>query len=247
MATDGTTPADGAEVDWAAIQREYEAGQLSLRAIAKAHGLRSHSPIIKRAQENGWSRAKLSSRVKTRVQEKLIETDATEARPTTATNARGLDEDETIEAAAERGLQVVKSHRQDIARARDLVARMLGELDATTTGRDQIEAMIEAVCVKTDKDGQAQVDQKRLEAMMRAVSLPGRATVIRDLSQAMQRLVTLERQAFNLDSKDGDSSGPADAVPLPERLRYYQQREAIERGEAGDNVVSLAERIRSQS
>jgi ribose 1,5-bisphosphokinase PhnN len=42
-------------LDWKAIEREYRAGQLSVREIAKAHGI-SHTAIQKRPAREAWER-----------------------------------------------------------------------------------------------------------------------------------------------------------------------------------------------
>lgn len=53
-----------------------------------------------------------------------------------------------------------------------------------------------------DEDTKSDRDGKRKAAMLKAVSLPTRAGVMRDLSVALKNLIPLERQAFNLDEKD---------------------------------------------
>ena len=42
-------------IDWLAIERDYRAGELSLRALAEKHGC-SHSTIANFAGRHGWSR-----------------------------------------------------------------------------------------------------------------------------------------------------------------------------------------------
>lgn len=199
---------DRSKADWETIEREYRAGQLSIREIERQFGV-SDTAIKKRAKKHGWSRD-LAARVRQKAEEKL----AVEA----AGGSGNVDAQEIVEKAAERAAEVVREHRTDIKAARILVQRLLGELLAATSHPGEMEAMIE-----TDTAGGR--DQKRRNALMRAVSLPSRAGVIRDLSAALKNLIPLERQAFSLDDKE---KGPQDHAPLEERLKTYQREKLIE-------------------
>jgi transposase-like protein len=64
---------------------------------------------------------------------------------------------------------------------RALVSRMLDELDVVTSRRGELEDMI--VAATEDDD-----DDSRRTAMMRAVGLPGRATVLKTLALAYKTL-----------------------------------------------------------
>ena len=79
-------------LDWEVIEREYRAGQLSVREIAETHGV-SHPAILKRAKHDGWER-NLSDAVREKVTTRLV-TDGV-----TGKSAR-----ETVELAAERAVQ----------------------------------------------------------------------------------------------------------------------------------------------
>jgi len=171
--------------DWEAIEREYRAGQISVSEIGRQFGV-SHTAINKRAKKEGWTRD-LSKKVRQEVSARLVSAEVS------AANAR-----EAVDAAAARGVEVVRQHRSVIGRGRDLTLRLLDELDATTTHVGELEEMIEE---ETAGDQSSQ----RRNAMLKAVSLPSRATVIRDLSNAAKNWVALERQAFNLDEEpNGD-------------------------------------------
>ncbi|WP_267386526.1 hypothetical protein [Sphingomonas sp. GC_Shp_3] len=64
-------------------------------------------------------------------------------------------------------------------RGRQLVARMLDELDATTTHAGQLEEMIEAETTG-DRDG------NRRNGMLGAISLPSRAKTLKELVTALK-------------------------------------------------------------
>jgi hypothetical protein len=180
--------------DWEAIEREFRAGQQSARAIAAKHGI-TEGAIRKKAKAEGWQRT-LAGEVRKAVREKLVRADGTRE----GTQQQRASDAEVIESAAETGKQVVQSHRRDIRAGRDLVSRLFDELSATTSHIGTIEEEIEAA-TEDDKSG------KRRAAMMRAVSLPSRASAMQALSGSLKNLVTLERQAYNLDSTPDDADG----------------------------------------
>jgi transposase-like protein len=101
--------------DWELIGREYRAGQLSIREIARQHEL-SETAIRKRARKEGWARD-LTAQVRERVRTELVRNEVR------TPNARE-PEREIIDAAARRGVEVVQGHRRDIAALRVLAERL---------------------------------------------------------------------------------------------------------------------------
>lgn len=186
------------QFDWPAIEREYRAGQLPVLAIAKRYGL-TEAAIRKRAKRDGWARD-LSVPVQRTVQRKLIERDAAEVAQERAEAAPNI-----VESAAERGALVVIGHRQDIRRGREMVLRLLYELEAATLTKDELVQIIE-------EETAGEKNPQRRNTMLRLVGLPSRAGVIRDLSTAMQRLINLERHAYNLDGKANSPEDNAETV-----------------------------------
>jgi len=116
------------KADWEAIEREYRAGQLSIRAIASAYGL-AESAVRKRAQRDGWERA-LAEKVRESVKEKLVRTDGARFG---AHTQRATDK-EIVESAALRGLAVVTSHRKDLTQLHALKRIILTRLAAHLNG-----------------------------------------------------------------------------------------------------------------
>jgi len=184
------------ETDWEAVEREYRAGQLSVSEIGRQHGV-SHTAINKRAKKDGWSRD-LAARVRQEVSARLVSGEVS------AANAH-----EAVDVAAQRGVEVVRSHRRDIGRGRDVLARLIEELDMVTAHRAEIEDEIEAfITVESGESDAAKARaEKRRAAMHRAVSLSSRAGAMMSLSSAMKNVVVLERQAFSLDEDGGDDTG----------------------------------------
>ena len=140
------------EAEWDRIELEYLAGEVSVREIADRFDI-TEGAIRKRAKAQGWVRA--VRRRETAYQR----TPAVERAPRAPA--------EPVEAGviAERG--------------RQLVGRMLDELDATTTHAGELEEMIETETAD-DRDG------KRRDAMLGAISLSGRAKTLKELVTALK-------------------------------------------------------------
>ncbi|MCW2286232.1 hypothetical protein M2323_004029 [Rhodoblastus acidophilus] len=99
---------DRKSVDWEAIEREFRAGQLSIRAIASKFGV-TDTAIRKRAKAHDWTRA-LADKVRETVREKLVRSDGSQE----GSQEQRATDKEIIEAAALRGLEVITSHRRDL-------------------------------------------------------------------------------------------------------------------------------------
>jgi hypothetical protein len=178
--------------DWEAIEREYRAGQLSIREIARNHGT-TDGAIRKRAKKDGWERD-LSQQVREKVRAELVRGEV--RTPNAHANQR-----EAIDTAAARGVEVIRSHRKDISDGRSLVQLLLGQLKTAAENREEIE---EEILEETAGDD----SPKRRGFMLQAISLPKHATALKDLSTALKNLIPLERQAFNLDEPgQGDPGG----------------------------------------
>lgn len=102
--------------DWERIEAEYRAGQLSVSEIARQHKV-SHPLIFRRAKKEGWTR-NLAERIAQAVTAKAVTDGVT-----------GNSQRETIELAAERGVQVVREHRALIRRNRSIAEKLAIELE----------------------------------------------------------------------------------------------------------------------
>lgn len=180
-------------VDWEAVEREYRAGQLSVSEIGRQHDV-SHTAINKRAKKEAWVRD-LAARVRQEVSARLVSDEVSTA------NAH-----EAVDLAARRGVEVVRSHRRDIGRSRDVLGRLIEELDMVTAHRAELEEEIDAFVEIEGGESEAAKAraEKRRAAMHRAISLGSRAGSMLSLSSALKNVVVLERQAFSLDEDSGD-------------------------------------------
>lgn len=155
------------KADWEAIEREYRAGQLSVREIARQHDV-TEGAIRKKAKETGWSRP-LAGKVREAVSEKLLRADGTQE----GTQAQRADDDAIVDAAARRVVEVVTSHRRDLAQLHGLKRILAGRLAAHLHGEMP--------------DGPFMGDKE------------SPADVLEKLARTTARLIPLERQAFSLD------------------------------------------------
>ena len=182
-------------IDWNRIERLYRAGMLTVVEIAKECSV-PESNIRYHAKKMGWKRD-LTDEVRRTTRTKLVENlakvfDGGEA---VTDKLKQISDDEIIEQAAKTQVQVVREHQKTLGQGHNLTMRMLCELDATTSYRGEIEELIKST-----------VAPLRQKALLNAVSLSQRATVMRDLATAARLWVTLERQAFNIvDDREKDS------------------------------------------
>ncbi len=143
--------------EWARIKREYLEGEYSIREIADRNEI-SEAAIRKRAKAEGWQKP-----VRTRepVRTLLPVPRAAPAQP--------------IQPPAPRANVAIAEH------ARQLVGRMLDELDAVTSYQGELEGVIEEATAEDDGDA-------RRDAMMKAVSLPARSQIAKNLASALKTI-----------------------------------------------------------
>lgn len=187
-------------VDWIAVEDDYRTGQLSNVMLANKHGV-SEGAIRKRAKQHGWVKD-LTRKVQQAVRAELVRDQV---------RAPYARESEIIESAVATGVEVVREHRKDIRTGRSIIQMLFSELIDATNDRAEIEDAIDEECAGDEND-------QRRQKMLKAVALPTRAGVIRDLSTAMKNVILLERQAFNLDEQSDDDT-------YEERLRKLVEGE----------------------
>jgi hypothetical protein len=184
--------------DWEAIEREYRAGQLSVREIARQDGNVSDRGIAKHAAAHGWER-NLADRVRTKVAETLVrDGDSSQS----GSQAHARTEEAIVAAAAARGAEVVRKHIASIGRVHTVTMKLLDQLEDTT---DSLDTVTDTIAADKDRDAR----NKRLA--LRAVDLPSRAQTVTALSTSLKTLVGLERQAFNLNAPgEGAEESPVE-------------------------------------
>lgn len=149
---------DNKPIDWVEIERDFRTGTMSVREMAKWYGV-SEGAIRKRAKANGWERSGTQSGTQAE--------GAHRAPPMTYVGTVLTPENASPEAIVGRG--------------RNLVLRMLDELDATTTRQGELESIIVTSTDEADAAGQR-------AALLQAVSLKQRSEVLKALATAAKTL-----------------------------------------------------------
>jgi hypothetical protein len=180
----------GKPIDWDVIEREFRAGQLSVREIArqyaKSHGRSiSHTAIQKHAEKYGWTQ-NLAPQVRQQAEAALVADAVVSevANKVAKANAR-----ETVNAAAERVVELVRQHRRDLAADNARVARLAGKLEELIDG------------VATLKD------------------LETAQSITESIARTRSKLIPLERQAFSIgngaSAEDDDRTIKIEFVSAP--------------------------------
>ena len=131
------------------------------------------------------------------------------------TGAAGAREDTAIiEAAGERGAEVVRRHRRHLRELHEVATGLLAKLKAVLAGTEQ---GFEVPVIQFGKTtGETRITFPFLgekESLTDALA---------KMSQATARYIPLERQAFNLDAGDSEDR---DRVRLEDRLKQYAKEE----------------------
>jgi len=121
-----TLSAHSPRYDWQAIELDYKAGVLSLAEICRKHGC-SLSRLSSIANKHGWARSELPDFA-------TVHGLASSGFPPTGVG--WLDDDTIKKAALVTQASVVESHRDDIARLRNMAVLLADRLGLHLTGAD---------------------------------------------------------------------------------------------------------------
>ena len=187
------------DADWESIEGMYRAGLLSVREIARSHGI-SHVAILKRAKADGWARD-LTAKVRQAVTTALVTSEVTSE----VTKEDLVTERQIVEAAAAQVIALVRSHRKEIGRSRAMITTLMDQLEMAAESRDLLEQIIDDV-----EDGSTGASTKRREALFRAVALPAHAAVLKSLADTLKTVIGLEREAFNVTAATSEPA-PVDS------------------------------------
>lgn len=166
--------------DWELIEREYRTGRFSLAQLEARHGV-NRSNISRRAKKYGWQKD-LTERVRERTQEKIT-------RATLSPEAQAAydqDDEQVVEQAASENAAVVRGHRKTLERWRGITERFAVLLESQLAEGK--------IAVELPTGGTAEIDVP-LEYVGKCM---GHGT------QALDRVIKLERQNYGLDANDKD-------------------------------------------
>lgn len=145
-------------IDWSEIERDYRTSPMSVREIARWYGV-DEKAIRKRAKAGAWERPASAE---------SPQAESADPAPEKVYVGTVLTPENTTPEAI-------------VGRGRNLVMRMMDELDATTTREGELDAMI---VTATDTGDMAQ----QRETLKQAVSLKQRADVLKALATAAKTL-----------------------------------------------------------
>lgn len=187
--------------DWAAVERDYRATQMTLRELATKHGC-SNSRIAQKAKAHGWTRDLLPA-IKQATDTKLIEAAVSSALSKQSEQAT-QDLSNVVMIAAEVNTQVILGHRRDVVAARDVAASLLDELARSALLAEDQELIAQ---VLAGTGAEPADEAKARAAVQKALSLPSRIGSVKQLADAFDKLQLAERRAFGMPM---DGSGNAD-------------------------------------
>jgi len=185
-------------IDWAEIERDYLAGSMSVREIARWYSV-SEGAIRKRAKAKGWTRAG--------AQQSTQDAGAPPEPERVYVGTVLTPENTTPEAIVGRG--------------RNLVMRMLDELDATTSRIGELDAMI----VSATDTGDA---AKQREALQMAIALKNRSEVLKALATAAKTFAEsgaapgVKKQRQEAGERTASGGGRFATPAAPGSLRLVQ-------------------------
>ena len=188
--------------DWDLIEKDWRAGVKTKQQMAKEYGV-SRAAMDKRFDKLGITRdlgGKIRAKAESLVAQSAVTIDPAEA---------AASEREIVEVNAQMQSTIILSHRRDIQRTRALAMSLLEELEIQTDNLQLLHELAEVICQPDDK-GQ----NKRLELFEKVMSLGSRSSTMKTMADTLRTLISMERQAFGLDDKDGEgeSTGVEDVI-----------------------------------
>lgn len=174
-------------VDWERVEADYCAGIKSLREIAAEHPGTNHVAITRMAKKHGWTRS-LGEKIR-----KAVDGLVTVQAVTGDVTAKHPSEKEIIAASAQAIVNVKLSHRKSISRQRELVERLLQELEAQTGDTDLFDQLGELMHSPDDKGM-----DKLNDIYKKVIATPQRIDSLKKLAETLKHLIYLEREAFDI-------------------------------------------------
>ncbi|MCP4304568.1 MAG: hypothetical protein GY788_06785 [bacterium] len=226
------------DIDWDAIQRDYRVGQFSLRELARRHRTTAGS-ISRRARKHEWLKD-YASEVRERTRAGLLETPTAAVSlpeqtdevhenscvkpnvpqrerntPTRAGSERNTPTPEDIDLAVQTNITIVRQHRHLIAQAR---AEAIALLQTMRETRERHVEITEEAVEETKGASAGSGSSSRRAAMLRAINGPAQAQMLASVSQALAKVIPLERQAFGLDEQQANPGGESNEAAVLRKL-----------------------------
>lgn len=202
------------KIDWERVEPDWRAGIKSVLQIAADYAAAtgqtvSHTAINKHFRKLGVPRD-LSAKVQAKA-EAMVSAAMVAGLGSTETTASDA---EIINVSAAAVAEVRLTHRKDIRKGRELVARLLDELSVESISPEALEQFAEVVAADRssyieDPDKRDKAFAEALATFLKMTNLPARAGVMQKLAAALKELINLEREAYGIDDKRGLTDVPA--------------------------------------
>lgn len=203
------------------MENDYRVGILSLRQMGVKYGM-DEAAIRYHARKNGWEREKAVKREIVRsVNQKTVGGHTPGAPPPLPPKPElpkqpkepppkrePASMEGTIERYVELATEVIGSHRRDIHMVRVAVRQMTQELCDQMNDMPMIEERImEYFAAKAQNDPIATAQYKmQMQQALYSVSLPSRSKTVSNLTNALEKLVGMERKSYGLESATVDKT-----------------------------------------
>lgn len=191
-----TAKMDKKVTDWELIEKHYRAGILSNVQIATECDV-TEGAIRKRAKRDLWTKnlkAKIQTRAEELVRKELVRTPSTSLTPST--------EKEVVEAVAQATATVLIVQKGSIKRSHILFEKLMDELEQTTDNKELFEQLGELLDKSGENADGKMVMDKLNETYRKVISMTGRVDSAKKLTEILEKVVKLEREAFGIESDD---------------------------------------------
>jgi hypothetical protein len=175
------------------MEPEWRAGIITKKQLAEKFN------VSRAAIDKHWAKLGIERDLTARIQQEAAALVTRDAVTREVTQEQRVTEREIIHANAEMQAGVIRAHRKDIQRYRNLCQSLLSQLEAETGEHELFSKIGELLAAPDDKG-----TDKLNEAYQKAISLPSRIDGVKKLAETLKTLIGLERQAFGIEDRGLD-------------------------------------------
>jgi len=220
------------DVDWEEVAYQVRETSTPLSEIARNNGI-IESTLCRWIKDEGISRD-LRKRVRAQTDDELSRIVRHEEVQNDRLPLKKKTDKDRISALAKVRATVILSHRKDIKAHRRSLTRMQRELETGTDFLPDIAVLVKKVVSSGEIDP---ASIKEIQHIIRRFGdLGNRADILRKLSDTLKTLITLERQAFDLDEPAPGTVNDGDSVEITLQ-NVYQAISGRSRGLPGRPIT----------
>lgn len=188
------------QINWTQVELDYRCGVKSLRTIAAGSGV-TEGAIRKRAKKEGWERD-LSAKIKAKAESLVRKAEVRQE----VRNQMSVLETTEIAINAQAVADVIMGHRSGARRMKSMVFALLEEIELEGSNKALLENLAELM------EQNEEIGSKRLEVVMKAISLPSRVISAERLVNAYAKLVAIDLEAFGIDREAKKPKDPLEEL-----------------------------------